>query len=138
MKTLFVAAIALGISGFAGSAMADHNSLWGEGTALDPQGVHDNRYDTNAEDGDMSQFQGATVEGSDADFEITRSRPDTIDATGGSSLEDDVAFLMTPSENASMGAGGGGTVDATSGGRDAAMFGGMGSGNGGGAGRGGR
>ena len=132
MKTLFVAAIALGVSGFAGAATADHNSLWGEGTALDPQGVHSDRFDTNAEDGDMSKFQGETVEGSDADFEITRSRPDTIDTNGGSSFEDDVAFLMSPSENAN--AGGGFSATGVGMGSGSAM----GGGNGGGAGRGGR
>lgn len=132
MKTLFAAAIALGVSGFAGAAMADHNSLWGEGTALDPQGVHNDRFDTNAEDGDMSKFQGETVEGSDADFEITRSRPDTIDIDSGSSFEDDVAFLMTPSENA----GGGLSADDAGGGMGSGSA--MGGGNGSGAGRGGR
>ena len=132
MKTLFVAAIALGVSGFAGAAMADHNSLWGEGTALDPQGVHSDRFDTNVEDGDMSSFEGETVDGGDADFEISQSRPDTIDIDSGSSFEDDVAFLMTPSENA----GGGLSADYAGGGMGSGSA--MGGGNGGGAGQGGR
>lgn len=33
---------------FAGAALADHNSKWGEGTGLDPLKVHDTRIDTKA------------------------------------------------------------------------------------------
>ena len=78
MKKQVTLAFALVAAG-TGFAMADHNSKWGEGTALDPLGIHDARFDSLDTAGD-EPFQGADI---DATIEETayarQSRPDTID-----------------------------------------------------------
>lgn len=84
-KTLYgaVAAVSLLI---AAPAFADHNSLWGEGTAVDAQGVHGDRYDTLAAGGEMSGFKAGTVEiGTAPDIEPRQSAPDTVDAADSAS-----------------------------------------------------
>lgn len=73
-KTLYGAAAAVSLL-IAAPAFADHNSLWGEGTAVDAQGVHSDRYETLAAGEDMSGFKAATVETGTIDF----------DSVGGSS-----------------------------------------------------
>lgn len=66
----------------AGIAHADHNSKWGEGTALDPRGIHDARIDSlDADKG--TAFKGAGLTGP---MDLTTSfarqgRPDTIEVS---------------------------------------------------------
>lgn len=45
--------------GVASSASADHNSRWGEGTALDPFGVHSARIDSLTKGSRNSGFRGS-------------------------------------------------------------------------------
>jgi uncharacterized membrane protein YgcG len=62
-----------------GFAMADHNSKWGEGTALDPLGIHDARFDSLDTASD-EPFQGADIDVTNEETAYARqSRPDTID-----------------------------------------------------------
>ena len=44
--------------GVATAASADHNSLWGEGTAFDPFGVHSARIDSITKGSSNSGFRG--------------------------------------------------------------------------------
>jgi len=86
MKRYLFAAVA-GISLTAAApAFADHNSLFGEGTGLDPRGVQNNRYDTLADGEEMSQFRGATVDaGTSPQVVPQRAAPAIVDLdlTGG-------------------------------------------------------
>ncbi|GAB4352424.1 MAG: hypothetical protein Kow0026_09960 [Oricola sp.] len=71
-----------------GIALADHNSRWGEGTALDPAGIHDARIDSLDAAGD--EPFGETVDaggGRPYDFAsfMRQGRPDTIDIDRGGS-----------------------------------------------------
>ncbi|QID16429.1 hypothetical protein G3580_01570 [Nitrogeniibacter mangrovi] len=85
MKT-FLATSILALSGFAASsALADHNSKWGEGTALDPIGVHDARIDTLALDDTDTFMGGRFAEHGPGLVEPAQrgGRPDTIAVEGG-------------------------------------------------------
>ncbi len=78
MKKQVTLAFALVAAG-TGFAMADHNSKWGEGTALDPLGIHDARIDSLDTAGD-EPFQGAGIDVTIEETAYARqSRPDTID-----------------------------------------------------------
>jgi len=69
----------------AAPAMADHNSKWGEGTALDPTGIHDSRIDTLALDDTDSFMGGRFVEHGPGLVEPAArgGRPDTVLVDGG-------------------------------------------------------
>jgi uncharacterized membrane protein YgcG len=67
------------VAASAGFAMADHNSKWGEGTALDPLGIHDARID-GLDTASDEPFQGAGIDVTIEETAFARqSRPDTID-----------------------------------------------------------
>ncbi|HDP89185.1 MAG TPA: hypothetical protein ENN42_04405 [Thioalkalivibrio sp.] len=94
MKLKTFAATALLASLFAGSAaMADHNSIWGEGTANMQNDIHNTRIDTMDDDGDAF-----------ADFVRYGDGADSVNRF----LDDDSDSLVT--------AMGGGSVDTQRGG----------------------
>ena len=90
-----------------GAAMADHNSKWGEGTALDPLGMHDARYDSLADT--SLTFDATSLSGPVELLEpyARQDRPDTIDTslTGGGSLE--TVSLEVDAGSSAGGQGGG-------------------------------
>ena len=64
----------------ANAVLADHNSHFGEGTALDPQGIHDARIDSLDEPGSEA-FQPLDLTGPlDLTAFARGGRPDTVDA----------------------------------------------------------
>lgn len=75
-------ALALVVLG-TGAALADHNSKWGEGTALDPLGVHDARYDS-LQDSTLT-FEPTELTGAsdDQDSYARQGRPSTVDPSSG-------------------------------------------------------
>ena len=81
-------AVALLVAG-SGAALADHNSKWGEGTAFDPLGIHDARFDSLDTAGE-EPFAGGGLAGGGTlvDFisAMRQGRPDTIDIDQGGSF----------------------------------------------------
>jgi len=86
MKSIITTSVIVLASLAAAPAMADHNSQWGEGTALDPIGVHDTRIDTLALDDTDTFMGGRFVEHGPGVVEPAQrgGRPDTILVDGGS------------------------------------------------------
>ena len=111
MKKQLLATAALVLLG-AGSALADHNSMWGEGTALDPRGIHDDRIDTLASGDDFTGGQDAS-----GPMDLTAfargGAPDTIEAgndieTGGMGGSGSAGGSESAGGNGGGGNGGGG------------------------------
>jgi len=71
----------------AAPAMADHNSMWGEGTALDPMDMHSTRFDALALDDTDSFMGGRFVDHGPGlvDTSDRGGRPDTVLVDGGGS-----------------------------------------------------
>lgn len=97
-------AVALLVAG-SGAALADHNSKWGEGTAFDPLGIHDARFDSLDTAGD-EPFAGGGLAGGGTlvDFisAMRQGRPETVDIDQGGS------FSMQGSGRDGAGSGNGG------------------------------
>lgn len=110
MKRQFFATAALVLLS-AGYAMADHNSKWGEGTALDPRGIHDDRIDTLASGDEFTG--GQDISGPmDLTAFARGGAPDTIDidtgGMGGSSSASDASDSSGGGSDHGSGNGGGG------------------------------
>jgi len=109
MKKKLTLALALFVAG-SGAAFADHNSRWGEGTALDPTGIHDARIDSLDSAGD-EPFGSSVDAGGGKPFDLTafmrQSRPDTIDVDQGGSVDAGSSGMGGGSGNGGGGNGGG-------------------------------
>lgn len=72
-------AFAAGLAVASLPALADHNSHWGEGTGLDPKGIHDARIDSRLAD-DLTSFRGGqSIERGVRPEPVQRmERPETI------------------------------------------------------------
>ena len=109
-----VLAIAAGLAGTT-IALADHNSLWGEGTALDPTGIHDARVDSIDSAGD-EPFGYSDDDAVGKPFDLLaamrQERPDTIDIDQGQFS----AATQDGMGGTASGAGGGGAGGAGAGG----------------------
>ncbi|GAB4526125.1 MAG: hypothetical protein Tsb0019_28250 [Roseibium sp.] len=110
-----------------GVALADHNSKFGEGTAYDPRGVHDARFDS-LDTASEEPFRGGGLTGRLLDAITGRKgRPETVTASGSEN--------SGGSESGSSGGGGGESGSGSSGGGNSG--GGNGGGGNGGSGNGG-
>ncbi|MFZ2099396.1 MAG: hypothetical protein WAU86_02405 [Oricola sp.] len=110
MKKQLALAIALLVSG-ACTALADHNSKWGEGTALDPTGIHDARIDSLDTAGE-EPFAAADIAGDGQPFDLLafmrQGRPDTIDIEQGGSVGTDASSMGGGSDHGGGSDNGGG------------------------------
>lgn len=110
MNKKLTLALALLVAG-SGAALADHNSKWGEGTALDPTGIHDARIDSLDTAGD-EPFADAMDAGDGQPVDLLaamrQERPDTIDIDqGGSSAADASGMRGGSADGGGSGNGGG-------------------------------
>lgn len=107
MNKKLTLALALLVAG-SGAALADHNSKWGEGTALDPTGIHDARIDSLDTAGD-EPFASSVDAGEPVDIlaAMRQERPDTIDIDQGGSVDTDSSGMGGGSESGGGNGGGG-------------------------------
>lgn len=108
-RTSFVTATALASLLTAATAMADHNSIWGEGTANMPNDIHNTRIDTMDDDGDA--FADFVRYGDGADS-VNRFLDDDstslVASMGGSATDATRGAMATVSGGSDMGGARGG------------------------------
>jgi hypothetical protein len=104
-------ALALVVAG-SGVALADHNSKWGEGTALDPTGIHDARIDSLDTAGEEPFSETVDAGGGsllDLFAFMRQGRPDTIDIDQGGSTDMETSDTGGSSDHGGGSGNGGGS-----------------------------